>query len=152
MKSLSLEWSEGGEQQVHQLGLLEVVVFGTVRYEAPMSFVTSQFQLIHHQKVNLGGPSMNTASGGDCFQFTLWPSHGFGFCSNDSDCCLAVELYGRKTGGLIGMPSWRTPDNYDMSGHHRSNIGRYSGGGSARTHFSNNGFASEITTLDLLLD
>ncbi|GKF78849.1 hypothetical protein Tco_0234417, partial [Tanacetum coccineum] len=31
-------------------------------------------------------------------------------------------------------------------------IGRYSGGGSARTHFSNNGFASGVTNFGLAFD
>ncbi|GJW28104.1 hypothetical protein Tco_0044979 [Tanacetum coccineum] len=48
---------------------------------------------------------------------------------------LVVVLHGRKTGRLA-----------------ENNIGRYSEGGSARTHFSNNGFASGVTNFGLALD
>ncbi|GKA46924.1 hypothetical protein Tco_0739807 [Tanacetum coccineum] len=79
--------------------------------EVPGVLVTSV--VTSPPKVGIEVPSYeNTASGGDCFQFTPSVSHGvlgenpnmnhfprFWLGSNDTDSWLAVVLYGRKTGG-----------------------------------------------------
>ncbi|GKF61614.1 hypothetical protein Tco_0181668 [Tanacetum coccineum] len=76
---------------------------------------------------------------------------------------LVVVLHGRKTewSNLV-RHRWRTVTGISLvkiycgclRNHilQLSNIGRYSGGGNARTHLSNNGFASGVTNFGLAFD